>query len=86
MNKAVDAQFIIWRDRAEAAEAENERLTGENRSMNGTLASDAIMIFERDQEIERLTAAIAYVRQRSARACEILNEFDNSRRALENKP
>lgn len=27
-------------------------------------------------EIERLKAAIAYVRQRSARACEILNEFD----------
>lgn len=37
-------------------------------------------------EVERLTAAIAHVRQRSAKACEILNEFDNTRRALENKP
>ena len=27
-------------------------------------------------EIERLNAKIAYVRQRSQRACEILNEFD----------
>lgn len=33
-------------------------------------------------EIERLEAAIAYVRQRSQRACEILNEFDNTRAAL----
>lgn len=28
---------------------------------------------------ERLQAAIAYVRNRSQRACEILNEFDNTR-------
>lgn len=27
-------------------------------------------------EIERMSAAISYVRQRSQRACEILNEFD----------
>lgn len=33
-------------------------------------------------EIERMKAAIAYVRQRSGRACEILNEFD----ATEPKP
>lgn len=26
MNEAVDRQFIIWRDRAEKAEADNERL------------------------------------------------------------
>lgn len=26
MNKAVDAQFIVWRDRAETAEAELDRL------------------------------------------------------------
>jgi hypothetical protein len=37
-------------------------------------------------EIERLTAAIAYVRMRSAHACEVLNEFDNTRAALERKP
>ena len=29
-------------------------------------------------ELERCRAAIAHVRQRSARACEILNEFDNT--------
>ena len=28
---------------------------------------------------ERLKAAIAYVRMRSAHACEMLNEFDNTR-------
>lgn len=31
------------------------------------------------KEIERLQTAIAYVRQRSQRTCEILNEFDNTR-------
>jgi hypothetical protein len=30
------------------------------------------------KEIERLKAAISYVRMRSAHACEILNEFDNT--------
>lgn len=29
--------------------------------------------------VEELRAAIAYVRQRSQPACEILNEFDNTR-------
>lgn len=37
-------------------------------------------------EVERLKAKIAYVHQRSQRACEILNEFDNIRAALEPKP
>jgi hypothetical protein len=38
-------------------------------------------------EVERLKAAIAYVRMRSAHACEVLDEFDNIRRAaLEPKP
>lgn len=39
------------------------------------------MINENDllrAELERLRAAIAYVRQRSARAGEILNEFDST--------
>lgn len=37
-------------------------------------------------EIERLRAAVAYVRMRSRHACSVLNEFDNTRRALELKP
>lgn len=37
-------------------------------------------------DAERLRAAIAYVRQRSQRACEILNEFDNTHAVLEPKP
>ena len=37
-------------------------------------------------EVERLRAAISYVRMRSAFACEILNEFDNTRAALDPKP
>lgn len=42
---------------------------------------------ERQQaEIEHLRMAIAYVRQRSQHACEILNEFDNTRAALDPKP
>lgn len=50
-----------------------------------TYQCDRLMM-EAAAEIERLWAAIAHVRQRSAKACEILNEFDNTRRALEPKP
>lgn len=39
----------------------------------------AEVIRELDEEIERLRAAVAYVRMRSAHACEVLNEFDNTR-------
>lgn len=39
-----------------------------------------------EAEIERLRAAVSYVRMRSAHACEILNEFDNTRAALSGLP
>jgi hypothetical protein len=42
----------------EDAADEIERLLKENRNMNTTITNDAIMIFERDQEIERLRAAL----------------------------
>jgi predicted RNase H-like nuclease (RuvC/YqgF family) len=42
---------------------------------------------EYDQaEIRRLRAAVSHVRMRSAHAGEMLNEFDNTYRAMEPKP
>jgi uncharacterized Zn finger protein (UPF0148 family) len=61
--------------------AEVERLTAEraNRYWEGRYRDEKA-------DNERLRAAISYVRMRSAHACEVLNEFDNTRAALEQKP
>jgi hypothetical protein len=53
--------------------AENERL----KAALGPGATEAWKHLH--DEVERLEAKIAYVRNRSGRACEILNEFDNTR-------
>jgi len=53
------------------------------RACPGAMSDDPeCNCLESAAEIERLTAKIAYVRQRSQRACEILNEFE----ATEPKP
>jgi myosin heavy subunit len=55
-----DGRLLICKDHEEVQglRAENARLQDENRKMNATLAKDAIEIYEKEQEIERLTAAI----------------------------
>lgn len=44
MNEAVDRQFIIWRDRAEKAEADNERLRAEIAGAQAMRTDQAIAI------------------------------------------
>lgn len=56
-----------------------EQLQAESDISDGLLA-------DARADNKQLKAAIAYVRQRSQRACEILNEFDNTCAALEPKP
>lgn len=94
------AQMLSWETRASQGiaierelRAEIERLTSEN-AMIFTKADCFVQVADAlatanehlRAEIARLNAKIAYVRQRSQRACEILNEFDNTRAALEPKP
>ena len=62
------------------------RLTEEVNALRLVATAHDPEIVRRDAEVERLRAAIAYVRMRSQHACEILNEFDNARAALEPKP
>jgi chromosome segregation ATPase len=73
--------------------AEVEQLKAEIEDWRSRLAAQCGQTlaarYERDEaraEVEQLKAAIAYVRMRSAHACEVLNEFDNIRAALDPKP
>jgi FtsZ-binding cell division protein ZapB len=69
----------VLRAEVERLKADNQKLRALVQDLSATRDTAVNMKLERDAEIERLTAKIAYVRQRSQRACEILNEFDNTR-------
>lgn len=56
---------------------EIERLTNENRKMNATIADDAVQIFNKDAEIERLTAERDLWKMRAEQAQGILRHYIN---------
>jgi outer membrane murein-binding lipoprotein Lpp len=76
-NTQATTAYVLATNRAQHYEAEVERLRQQPLPWNIALECDQLRA-----EVERLNAKIAYVRQRSQRACEILNEFD----ATERKP
>lgn len=63
-------------------EGEMEQLRKQCEGLAQSAMNNGQDLLLKEHANERLTAAIAYVRQRSQRACEILNEFDNTTQHL----
>ncbi|SRR5258705_4090290 len=63
----------------------NVRLVAEIERLQADQNLAAMACDDLNQEVERLKAKIVYVRQRSQRACEILNEFDATEAKMKNE-